>query len=154
MEVVLSNGRGVALVDDADYDRVSRHRWRRYGGDYAATDIDGEAVYMHHFILGDTSEVDHRDGNGLNNQRENLRPATRTQNMQNRAGWGSSGFKGVSWFAQRGKWRARIAADGREKTIGYFDTAEDAARAYDRKAVELFGEFARLNFSHEYRRAA
>lgn len=107
-------------------------------------------VMMHNFISGYRS-TDHRDRNGLNNQRANLRAATTAQNSRNtglRAN-NSSGFKGV--HATRGRWRAVLRVDGRRHHLGYFATAEAAGRAYDAAAVDLCGEFAWLNFPERQR---
>ena len=93
--------------------------------------------------------VDHINHNGLDNRRPNLRLATRSQNAANLGPYANntSGYKGVDF--NRGKWRARIREGGVRYFLGYFETAEDAARAYDTKAHELFGEFASLNFPEE-----
>jgi hypothetical protein len=91
--------------------------------------------------------VDHRDGDGLNNQRENLRLCTHSQNMQNRRLQRNnrSGYKGVYWIKAQGVWAARITVNRVPINLGRFDTAEQAARAYDEAALKYHGEFARLN---------
>lgn len=150
----------VAFVDDGDYDLVMQHRWhvretqrpgRRPLGPYAITNVtrvDGSrtTLFMHNLIMGAT-RIDHADGNGLNNQRTNLRPASNGQNMHNRQGnlGHSSRYKGVTWNKRRRGWIARITLDGNRHQLGCFATEEDAARAYDAAAVIAFGEFARLN---------
>lgn len=153
-------GRGlVALVDDADYDRVmaagpwcarrsgprtyAQHHVRR-AGRRAATES------LHTFLTG-WPYIDHRNGDGLDNQRRNLRPATGTQNNANtrRRTDNTSGFKGVSWRPDANRWHARVQSGRKLRHLGYFDTAEAAARAYDAAARELFGEFARPNFPEE-----
>ena len=95
--------------------------------------------------------VDHIDGNSLNNRRSNLRICTPRQNTANRAKTrnGTSRFKGVHFCTRDRKWRAQIGVDGARRFIGDFDDEVEAARAYDRKAAELFGEFAYLNFPEE-----
>jgi len=92
-------------------------------------------------------ETDHRDGNGLNNQRENLRICTRQQNSQNGLAHkdSSSQFKGVSLKKGRHKWVACIMQNGKLAHLGYFDNEIEAAKTYNTKAKELFGEFAKLN---------
>lgn len=155
----------VAVVDVGDVDVIARHRWhaqRSRHTDYAVTNVrhPDRAGYtqlqMHRLILGlgfgDSSKVDHQDGDGLNNRRCNLRLAAAQPNRWNSAARDGavSRFKGVNWHWFRskksGKWRAQIAVDGRQRHLGLFDSEVDAARAYDAAAVELHGEFARLNF--------
>jgi hypothetical protein len=103
---------------------------------------------MHQLILR-TKYIDHIDGNGLNNTRGNLRIATTKQNTWNRKKRTiptSSKYKGVSVIKGRDRWQCRIYANGTRFFLGYFASEIEAARAYDKKAIELFGEFARLNF--------
>jgi hypothetical protein len=144
----------VAVVDSTDFERVSGHRWTLMVGragraSYAVTWIDGRTVGMHRIIAGDPNglDVDHRDGDGLNNRRANLRPATRSQNAANSGSRsGTSQYKGVCWSTRRGRWIAQIRRGGRKTWIGYFDDEESAARAYDAAARAEWGEFAWLNF--------
>lgn len=139
-----------ALLDVEDYDHVCRSKWYAHWTGfcyYAARAVNGKFVYLHRFLMGALpgEHIDHRDRDGLNCCRMNLRRATPHQNNCNR-GKGrnaSSQFKGVDKRAAG--WRARIRA-GKQISLGTFATEEEAARAYDAKAVELFGEFARLNF--------
>jgi len=92
-------------------------------------------------------EVDHANGNPLDNRKRNLRVCSRVQNASNikRRKDNSSGYKGVSFMASRRRWRARISVARREHHLGLFDTAEEAAHAYNKAAVAMHGEFARLN---------
>ena len=151
----------VALVDDEDFGLVMQFRWcvkeravgrEGIGGPYAITrtrDAAGRqvAISMHALIMG-RPYIDHVDGDGLNNRRSNLRPATGTQNQGNRRPTPgcSSQFKGVRWYAPRRKWNARIGYEGRQHHLGYFEDEIAAARAYDEAARRLFGEYARPNF--------
>jgi hypothetical protein len=92
-------------------------------------------------------QIDHRDGDGLNNRRSNQRLATNTQNAQNRTTRADSlsGFKSVSWHKLVKKWNARLCINSHEMNLGWFETKEAAAAAYNRAASRYFGEFARLN---------
>ncbi len=151
-----ANGR-IALVDDADYDLVMGHRWRIETTTspslfYVVTKIYRpdlaryKMTYMHTLLTG-WPMTDHIDHDGLNNQRYNLRPATRAQNMMNKRRQRHSGsrFKGVERLPSR-SYRARIALDGKRLSLGCFDDDVSAALAYDAAALRYFGEFACLNF--------
>ena len=97
--------------------------------------------------LGNKLRVDHKNCNGLDNQKQNLRFATKSQNgMNQKIRMGTSKYKGVSWHKNRNKWAVWICNNGKRQYLGYFTNEVDAAQAYDRKAKELFGEYARLNF--------
>lgn len=141
-----------AKVDDADFEWLSKYKWcvnRQHKHWYAVGFVDGEKVRMHRFIMNESNpkiEIDHKDRDTLNNQRGNLRRATKGQNQYNRKGSGVSKFLGVSFFKRTGKWVAQIQTDKKLKHIGYFIEEKDAALAYDEKAKELHGDFANLNF--------
>lgn len=145
-----------AIVDDADFERLSQWKWyacRRRNNYYATRHMklpNGKliSVLMHREIMGLTpgskNRVDHRDFNGLNNTRQNLRIATPSQNSRNRRPCGSSKYLGVS--SKSGKWQANISYLGKTRYLGIFGDEREAAETYDFFARELHGEFANLNF--------
>ena len=148
----------IVIFNEQDAKLLVGFRWRSFKNDhnrtwYSRARIGGKIVRMHRLIIGapDGLLVDHRDGNGLNNRRSNLRLATTAQNTRNSCGrGGASGFKGV-YRACNGSpsWVGSIKADGKRIHLGSFPTEAEAARAYDAAALRLFGEFARLNFPQE-----
>ena len=158
--VALSQGYE-AIIDAADIHLVAGMRWharvdRRADGSikgiYAGhthyrSGMTQKTVMMHQLIagLGDVL-VDHADGNGLNNRRSNLSPATVAENNRNAARRvdNTSGFKGVTWHSQRNKWRAQITAGGKQRSLGLFATPEEAAFAYAKASEQLHGEFGRV----------
>jgi HNH endonuclease len=156
--IPLTQGR-FAIVDPADYQCVSRYKWRlcKTKGKnvlYAERSIRRpEGTYsrmlMHRQLIGPPKGyvIDHVNGCGLDNRRANLRLATAAQNAWNTGGRGGrSGYKGV-WLAKdKGLWRASIVCCGQRKHLGYFQDKRDAAKAYDRAASQYHGPFAVLNF--------
>ena len=155
-EIPLTKGY-VALVDDCDYDQLAIYNWHvlmTRNTVYAVRGVGPRgkqrAVLMHRTIMGPAAhlEVDHIDGDGVNNQRHNLRICTHQQNMQARRKHvpTASAFRGVSPLAARGKWVAYIFHNGAQRHIGVFQSEAAAAHAYDQRAKELFGDFARLNY--------
>ena len=162
-----------AIVSPEDYDRLSKFKWHaaRHGRTIYAQCGTGSAkrkkpfdkaqggrkrylIMMHRMVMGVEDErlVDHRNHNGLNNLRSNLRIAMWKENCWNKrkpTGVSSSQYKGVMWDKRRSKWQAMIGHNLKKVFIGYFDDETEAARAYDAKAKELFGEYAALNFPEE-----
>jgi hypothetical protein len=156
-EIPLTKG-CVALVDDEDYEELSKYKWYAWGGivsrtAYAQRNIkrmDGNTtIFMHRsiVIVPHGMVIDHIDGNGLNNQRSNLRICTRSENMRNQQLHrnNTSGFKGVGWDAKRGFWKASIKIEGRQVHLGTFHDKRKAADAYDNAAELHHGIFARKN---------
>lgn len=152
--IPLTQGR-ICFVDEEDHASASQFKW------YFDTGYAARAVYdkttgkqrkqkLHRFITGDTPkglEVDHKDGEKLNNRRHNLRICTHAQNVKNKSLHknNTSGYKGVSFFKPTGQWLVHIGVGGKSKHIGLFDQIEDAAKAYSQAASEHYGEFAKLN---------
>jgi hypothetical protein len=160
--IVLSGGK-VTLVDDEDYEEVSKHvgtdkyEWRVLdkgkGRQYVVRSVYEcgkiKLVYLHREIMGAKpgEHVDHIRGGGLDNRRSNLRIATRAQNMWNSriSVANTTGFKGVSYRKDVGKFTARIRTKEKHLFLGYHNTPEEAAHAYDEAARKHHGEFARTN---------
>lgn len=148
-----------ARVDDDKFDELSKHTWMaqvtKEGNVYAARScyVGGkyQIIAMHRQVAGTLgikgTRVDHRDFDTLNNQRDNLRVCTQSQNcMHTRKRSGtSSRYKGVSWEAKRGMWRVHIHLNNKRVQVGRFLSEEDAAAAYDKAATLHFGEYALLN---------
>ncbi len=164
IEVVLSAGY-VALIDEVDAERVLAFKWsflenRRghvigYGcRNTRSLQADGtwkqHKVLLHRFVIDapDGVEVDHENGDGLDCRRDNLRIATRAQNVANtgRRKGSSSTFKGVYYRVERNRWRSEITIDGKRYDLGTYGNEIDAAIAYDAAAFAAWGRFAFLNF--------
>ncbi len=147
-------GKYSVQVDDEDYDWLMKYKWSviiATNGLYAAGSVDGKNISMHRFILGITDRklvADHVDKNGLNNQRSNLRIATWFQNNSYRqsAKNSSSKYLGVSRISKSNKWKAAIGYNNQNIYLGVYSTEIEAAKVYDKKSIELHGEFATLNF--------
>jgi AP2 domain len=147
----------VALVDEQDHGALTVFKWfaRRGGSTFYAVRNGPRpsqpSIYMHRVLLSlvdgaSNVLVDHRNGNGLDNRRSNIRVASNMQNLANQhSRAATSRFKGVSWDSERGAWQANITFAYRKKYLGRFVSEVSAARAYDSAALSLFGPFARLN---------
>jgi hypothetical protein len=148
-----------ALVDDEDFEYLNQWKWYVAKGKYTnyAQRMDRSSgkrktVRMSRVILKTKTGFvsDHKDGNGLNNQKSNLRNCTRHENAMNKriANRGKTSiYRGVSWYSRYKKWKACILSGKDRKHIGYFDNEIEAAKAYDKKAISCFGEFlGELNF--------
>jgi hypothetical protein len=148
-EIKLTQGK-FAQVDDEDFEWINQWKWYAQKSNkyiYAARYSKGKYYYMHRVIMNPDllHEVDHKDRNGLNNQKNNLRICSHQQNaMNSKSREGSSKYIGVCY---KDKYiTAQIVINNKTIHLGYFKTEEDAAFARDLKAKELFGEFANLNF--------
>ncbi len=175
IQIPLINSDKFALVDDADYELVKGYAWWEhkvldpnsessglsyaYGVKLPRKRGNERVVKMHRLILNKTNPkeiVDHIDHNGLNNTRANLRQITVAQNAQ-RARFTAetnprkrhSKYRGVSYLGWHGRYLAYLNVNGKREYLGYFDTEEEAARARDKRAKELHGEFVRLNYAED-----
>ena len=144
------------LVDDADFEWLNQWKWyaskTHYGGFAAvrgATRINKRA-YMHRIIMNTPKDlqIDHKNHDTLDNRKQNLRICTGSQNQHNQnchKTRGISQYKGVTWSKKSKKWKAQIRLDSKQYNLGGFENETEAAKTYDNKAKELFGEFARCN---------
>lgn len=154
-KIILSN-EVFALVDDEDFKNFNKFNWHidnRGSKIYAKKNCpSGKTAYLHREIMQKLNksnlEIDHIDGNGLNNQKNNLRLATRSQNMANTSVHkdNKSNCKGVCWDKDRSKWMVRICKNYKVINIGRFKNKKEAIKAYNEKALRMFGKFALINF--------
>lgn len=152
-EIKLKNSNKFALVDNDVYEQLNQHEWRYHKRGYAVrwakTEKGRLFLSMHRVIMQTPSEMhtDHRDGDGLNNRRGNLRVCTQNQNMFNRVTHKNNkcGYKGVYWQVGHEKWRVTVYKNKRKIHVGYFTDLIEAAEAYNEAALKHYGEFARLN---------
>jgi len=149
-----------AIVDPEDYDRLSKYKWHTNKGGrtfYAMRWVPSKkpkryiALYMHRQVLNfpDAEYIDHRNNEGFDNRKANIRPATRAQNNYNRQKYSNnsySKYKGVGFKRKGKKWSAQIGLGNKMIFLGYFKNEIDAAKAYDRAAKKYYKEFASLNF--------
>ena len=153
--IPLTRGR-YAIVDACDFEWLSKHKWtllKRGTTEYACRREKGRHIPMHREIMKtpDDMVVDHVNGNGLNNRKCNMRNCTKAQNSYNsRPRGGRSQYVGVTYRKRSGKYEAVIGFRGEKIHVGEFDSAVEAAQARDRKARELQGEFAYLNFPERF----
>jgi len=143
----------VTIVDDCDYQRLSKFKWQarqnQSGIWYASRQSKGKTFRMHRFLLNIPIgfQPDHINGDGLDNRQCNLRIATRSQNNANCRVYKNSpsGFKGIQWYSKKKKWRAQISKEYKRYSLGYFHNLTDACQAYNEEAKILFGNYAKLN---------
>ena len=142
-----------AMVDDEDFEWLNQFNWSVFK--YKNTDTmyakrnspsTPRTVSMHREIMSNPKDmgVDHIDGNGLNNQRKNLRNCTSGENSRNRGKQinNTSGFKGVSWRKQKKRWRASISLNKKQIHLGYFSNKEEASKVYKKACDKYHGEFS------------
>lgn len=135
------------IVDDEDYEYLNQWKWCINSNGYAIRSEKGKHILMHKVIINDKSNVDHINGDRLDNRRNNLRLATHKENMRNKNKINntSSKYKGVTYNKRAKKWKSQITIDKNCIYLGLFENEVDAAKAYNIKAIELFGDFAKLN---------
>ena len=137
---------GETVIDTEDIPKIKKYKWRMTNGYIKSGE---ENLQMSRIIMNppNNMEVDHIDRNPLNNQKSNLRICTRSQNQMNTRSKlnGTSKYKGVHWNTRRKVWIAKIKINSATHQIGQFKSEIEAARAYNERAIELFGEFAKLN---------
>lgn len=146
-QIPLTRGK-FALVDDSDFEYLNQFKWH-FGGGYA-TRWGGENchnLFMHRQIVNAPldKQVDHINSNPLDNRRENLRICTPAENHRNRIGRNKFSFKGVYKTRRKNGFMSSISNHYKTQYIGFYKTEKLAALAYNKKAIELFGEFAKLN---------
>lgn len=156
MAIPLSQGL-FALVDGEDYQRLAKYKWyaqkdgnRFYACRNKKNNGKSTKVTMHREIMRSLPFlfIDHVNGSGLDNRKQNLRLCTNRENSYNQKPRekGTSKYKGVSWKENKSKWCAQISVKSKKKHLGYFDNEINAAKAYDVAAQEYAGEFAKTNF--------
>jgi|WetSurMetagenome_2_1015567.scaffolds.fasta_scaffold328029_1 hypothetical protein len=156
MEEIILTKNCVALIDKENAIDINQHKWYAVNKGkvsdlyYAATIINKKSISMHRYILkikDKTIKIDHIDGNGLNNQKSNLRLCKLSENLKNRRipSNNKTGYKGVSFKKKLNKYRSSIGYSSKSIHLGYYENSIEAAEAYNKKAKELFGEYARLN---------
>lgn len=135
------------LIDDEDVYLTFNSRWFLSPKGYAFGSIKNQTKRFHRCVVDAQkgTEIDHIDGNKLNNQKSNLRVCSSSQNSMNRGKQKNnlSGYKGVSWYKNLKKWRASIQIQGKKIHLGYFEKIKDAETAYDEIAKRLFGVFSK-----------
>ena len=147
----LTNDSRFTVIDDEDYEICSSYRWH-LNKRYIRTIVKNRPIYLSLLVMFQGGPrklyVDHIDGDPLNNRRSNLRVATNSQNQANRKRLttNTSGYRGVTWHRCAEKWQASIKVNGMSKHLGLFVDARMAAEAYDKAAVEYFGQFSNPNF--------
>lgn len=147
---VLGKGK-FALVDDEDYERVNKLNWSFSSRQYAQSKLNKKTISMHRFVFCPLKDqrLDHKNGDKLDNRKENLRVADMYENARNRGknkGIYSSIYKGVCWSIRDKRWRAQIKIKSKKIGLGNFKSELHAAMSYDIWAREIHGEFAYPNF--------
>lgn len=145
------------LIDDDDFERLSKFKWSLGGGRtkdknrYPCVSINGRTNYIHRMVLGlkkgDKRFIDHIDRNTYNNQKSNLRIVSRSQNRCNsdREKSNKSGYKGIHWRPQNKKWYVQIAENGKVHYLGLYEDLNEAIRIYNEASLKYHGKFGFIN---------
>lgn len=150
--IPLSQGK-FAIVDEDNFDALSEHNWM-YSHGYAKRNFVKEngkktTIYLHRVILGAEKGqiVDHKNGNPLDNRKTNIRICSQSENLFNKRiqSNNKSGYKGVAWNKEKKKWQAQARFCGKRYSIGYFQTKEEAAKAYNNTIIKISSEFSKPN---------
>lgn len=152
VEIKLKNGTCI-LIDDDDFEKVSKFKWHvskiKYAH-YAVSRINGKTVYLHRLVMDAPkgTYVDHINMNGLDCRKENLRLCTNSQNMHNRGAQknSKSGVKGVSWSKNKNKWVVHLTVDKKTRHLGFFTNIDAARKRYEEESKRIVGEFFRENY--------
>lgn len=153
IKIPLTKGK-FAIVDDEDYQYLSKWEWKFHSNGYACRSIKKDkktTTFLMHRIVNQTPDnlqTDHINGDRLDNRKENLRTATYIENNRNMPKTkrpSSSKYKGVHWVMDSKKWRAQIRINGKKTCLGFFQNEDEAAFIYNEYAKKCFGNFARLN---------
>ena len=149
MKIKLTRG-GHTIVDGSDFKYLSQFNWHKNHYGYAVRSVSGGRKILMHREIMDTPkglDTDHINHNPLDNRKVNLRVCEHGQNQANHTIQknNTSGFKGVYWHNQRQKWWARLQYKGKQRSLGLYSDKIDAAKAYNRGAIQYFGEYANLN---------
>ena len=157
-KIPLGDSDAFAIIDDEDFEKLGQYSWTlqiNRHNTYCQASINARVILMHRMVLGIEDpevEVNHKNDDGLDNRRSNLRIATRLdasrRKIKHKSYGGkptSSKFKGVCWNKRIGKWASTGTINGKHIHLGYFIDEEDAAKAYNEFAEENYRDFARLN---------
>lgn len=157
MEIIINSpkyGQKIILIDESDYHVIKEYNWCISKSEknrlYVTSSVwKGNKLYLHRVIAGAKRHeiIDHKNGDPLDNRRDNLRVCSQAMNCHNQGlrSNSSTGFKGVHFYKSRQKFVAEITVNYKRISLGYFDNVNDAAYAYNTAAMQYFGDFAKLN---------
>lgn len=151
VEIKRKNQIILCQIDEEDFKLFKKYKWYVTVRGYITRDVKGQKLLFHRMIMNCPAGmyVDHIDGDPTNNKKENLRIVTHQQNMMNKMKRNNRKYKGVYWQEHAKKWRSSISVNQKRIHIGYFNNPVEAAMAYNTMAIELHGEYAKLNIINE-----